>query len=144
VTNEAIAPGGFRLLPYVWASPTTLVGLIFGALACPPRGRITVVDGVVEMHSPLIAWFLRHCVPLSGGAAAMTLGHVVIGRDGRCLDVTRVHARAHVRQCEIWGPAFIPAYLVASLWGLWTGQGMYDGNYFERQACRKEALALRS
>jgi hypothetical protein len=38
----------------------------------------------------------------------------------------------------VWGPAFIPAYLLASLWALATGRNAYSGNYFERDAfCRE-------
>jgi hypothetical protein len=127
-----------RWLRYAWAAPTTAIGLLVAAGAFVPRGRIRVVDGVLEIHSPLIASLLRRCVPIAGGAAAMTLGHVVIGQDDRCLACTRRHERVHVRQCEVWGPAFIPAYLAASLWALATGKGMYAGNYFERQAWRDE------
>ena len=40
----------------------------------------------------------------------------------------------HVRQCERWGPLFIPAYLVASA-VLWCrGRDFYEENPFEREA----------
>jgi hypothetical protein len=92
------------------------------------------VGGVLELHSPFISWVLRRCVPLPDGAAAMTLGHVVLGRDPQALARTRTHERVHVRQCERWGPGFIPAYLLASLWGMVTRTGAYHGNWFEREA----------
>ena len=79
---------------------------------------------------------LRRAVPIDGGALAMTFGHVVVGRDGRALEVSRAHERVHVRQCERWGPLFIPAYLVASLWAWWCGRGAYEGNVFEVEAYR--------
>lgn len=123
-----------RLIRYVWASPNTLVGLLFVPAAMLPRGRMQVIDGVLEAHGPLIAAILQHCVPIPGGASAITFGHVVLARDSWSLDATRAHERVHVRQCEIWGPAFIPAYLIAGLWALMTGTGAYSGNYFERQA----------
>ena len=44
----------------------------------------------------------------------MTLGHVVIARNAELLDKTRDHERVHVRQCERWGPLFIPVYLLLS------------------------------
>jgi hypothetical protein len=68
----------------------------------------------------------------------MTLGHVVLGRDREALAQTRAHERVHVRQYERWGPAFIPAYLLASLWGFVTGAGAYHGNAFERAAFKGE------
>ena len=97
-----------------------------------------VVDGVLELHGRLIASILRHCVPMRGGACAMTLGHIVLGLDREALSATRRHERVHVRQCEEWGPAFIPAYLAAGLWGKIRGRGVYGGNYFERKAMEQE------
>lgn len=64
----------------------------------------------------------------------MTLGHIVIGRDQQCLDSTRSHERVHVRQCERWGPMFIPAYLFFSLRLLIRGGDAYRDNPFEREA----------
>ena len=122
------------LLRYVWALPNTLIGLLFVPAALLARGRVQVIDGVLEAHGPVIAAMLRHSVPIPGGASAITFGHIVLGRDRWSLDATRAHERVHVRQCEIWGPAFMPAYLIAGLWGLMIGTGAYRGNYFERQA----------
>jgi hypothetical protein len=122
------------LVRYLWASPNTLIGLLFVPTAMLQRGRMQVIDGVLEAQSPYIAAILRHCVPIPGGASAITFGHVVLARDSRSLDTTRAHERVHVRQYEIWGPAFIPAYLIAGLWALMNGTGSYTGNYFERQA----------
>jgi hypothetical protein len=65
---------------------------------------------------------------------AITFGHVVIGRDGDWLAASRQHERAHVRQCELWGPLFIPAYLIAGLWAMVHGRPAYADNYFEREA----------
>ena len=64
----------------------------------------------------------------------MTLGYVVIGRDGQALELTRDHERVHVRQCRLWGPFFVPAYLLASGLAWITGQRPYRDNFFERQA----------
>ncbi|HZL36945.1 MAG TPA: hypothetical protein VFC78_16615 [Tepidisphaeraceae bacterium] len=98
------------------------------------RGGVQVKDGVLELHGPWVSFFLRHFTFLRGGASAMTLGHVVLGRDRYLLDATRSHERVHVRQCERWGPLFIPAYLLASL-VLWIrGSRAYEDNPFEREA----------
>jgi hypothetical protein len=125
------------LVRYIWAFPNTLIGLLFvpGALF---RGGLQIVDGVLEVHGAFISWMLRHVVLLPGGASAVTLGHVVLARDRQSLAVTRAHERVHVRQYELWGPAFIPAYVVASMCGLVTGAGVYYGNRFERQALQHE------
>src|SRR5215204_6638108 len=103
---------------------------LFLPLALLSSGRARVVDGVLELHGGLVSWFLRHCtkVFMWGGASAMTLGHVVLGRDAQLLDATREHERVHVRQCERWGPLFLPAYLIASLVALLKGKRAYMDN----------------
>lgn len=122
-----------RVWRYLWSSPTTMLGLAVVLLACR-RARVSVVDGVIEAHGPGIAWALTHLTVLAGGASALTLGHVVIGRDARAIRSTRVHERVHVRQYEQWGPLFLPAYLAASAWSLACGGHFYRDNWFERQA----------
>jgi hypothetical protein len=122
---------------YLWALPTTVVGLLFVPAALP-AGGMQIVEGVLEVHGPVIAAMLQHVVPLRGGAAAITFGHVILGCDRASLERTRLHERVHVRQCERWGPAFIPAYLVAGAWAWVQGRGAYDGNWFEDEARRFE------
>jgi hypothetical protein len=121
------------LLRYVWATPATVLGLIF-AIAALRQGRVTVVDAVIEVHGPLLNWALSHVAPVRGGIAAITFGHVVLGRDAQSLDCTRSHERVHVRQYERWGPFFIPAYVAASVWALAEGGHPYFDNRFEREA----------
>src|SRR5258708_7809974 len=122
-----------RLVVYVWAFPTTLVGLLFVPF-CWPNGGVRIVDGVVEVHGRVASFFLKHLTPLRGGASAMTLGHVVLARDAELLELTRTHERVHVRQCERWGPLFIPAYLTASALVWMSGRRAYEDNPFEREA----------
>lgn len=132
------------MLRYLWALPNTVAGLPL--LACAlVDGHVRVHDGVLEVHGPVISTILRRCVPLRGGASAITFGHIVAARDGATLAATRVHERVHVRQCERWGPAFMPAYLLAGFVAFLRGTGAYDGNYFERQArnIEMEMLGLR-
>ena len=62
---------------YVWALPNTLIGLLFVPTAMLPRGRMQLIDGVLEAHGPLIAAILRRCVPIPSGAPAITFGRVV-------------------------------------------------------------------
>jgi len=124
-----------KLLRYVWAFPASLVGLLFFPLAAPwNKGRARVVAGVLELHGRPISWVLRKLTLIKGGAAAMTFGHVVIGRDQESLDGSRSHERVHVRQYELWGVFFYPAYILSSLW-LWVrGRDPYLDNPFEREA----------
>jgi uncharacterized protein (DUF2062 family) len=99
-----------------------------------PRGQVRLVDGVLEAYGPVLAWLLRHLTLPPGGASAVTLGHVVLARDRRSLESTRAHERVHVRQCEVWGPFFLPAYLAASLWAVLRGRSFYFDNRFEVEA----------
>lgn len=118
---------------YVWAAPNTALGL--GVLMLASRqAHATVVDGVIEAHGPAIAWALTHLTVVAGGASALTLGHVVLGRDAEALRCTRVHERVHVSQYEQWGPLFLPAYLLAAVWAITRGGHFYLDNWFERQA----------
>jgi len=122
-----------RPFAYLWAFPTTLLGLLF----LPDSllsGKIQLVDGVLEAHGRLTRFYLTHCTFLRGGANAMTLGHVVIGRNSQVLNQTRAHERVHVRQCERWGPLFIPAYLTMCLVAWARGLRAYEDNPFEREA----------
>ncbi|MEO5742599.1 MAG: hypothetical protein ABIS29_18590 [Vicinamibacterales bacterium] len=121
------------LLRYLWAGPTTLIGIVLAG-ASLRRGHVAIVDGVIEAHSPLLRRALASLTPLAGGAEAMTLGHVVIGRDARALELTRSHERVHVRQYETWGPLFIPAYLLAGAWAFMRGGHPYFDNSFETEA----------
>ena len=126
------------ILKYLWAFPTTSVGLLLVPPTLVTKGRLQIVEGVLEVHGGLVRWILEKMVPLPGGASAMTLGHVVIGRNLECLDRTRNHERIHVRQVERWGPFFIPAYLGCSLWLKLCGKNSYLDNPFEKEAYAAE------
>lgn len=123
-----------RSLSYLWALPTTSVGLCVTGLTLLTGGRARVHTGVLEVWGGFSTWFLRKIVPLPDGATAMTLGHVVIARDPAAHTQTRAHERIHVRQCERWGPFFIPAYLLTSLYLKARGRDAYHDNPFEREA----------
>jgi len=123
-----------RILAYVWALPATALGLFFVPVAWLSGGGVRIVAGVIEVHGGLVALLLRRGLPFFGPAAAMTLGHVILGRDRACLDHSRRHEHVHVRQYEHWGPLMLPIYLLASL-VLWLrGRDPYLDNPFEREA----------
>jgi hypothetical protein len=94
---------------------------------------VQIVSGVLEAHGPRVARLLDVLAPRLH-VLAMTLGHVVIGRDRAALDATRAHERVHVRQAERWGPLFVPAYLAASAMAWARGGDAYADNGFEREA----------
>jgi len=69
-----------QTLAYLWAAPTSLLRVLLAGAATLTGGRAHLHSGVLEVSGGVVAWLLRHVVPLAGGAAALTLGHVVLGR----------------------------------------------------------------
>ena len=121
----------FRVL---WTGPTTAVGLVI-AIPCMPLGaRWRQREGGWECSGGALARLLEHGTVLEGGALAITFGEVILGRSAAALDLTRKHEHVHVRQARRWGAAFIPAYLLASLWVFFRGGRGYRDNPFEREA----------
>lgn len=76
--------------------------------------------------------------PVDGGAMAMTLGHTILARDERAWLSTFRHELVHVRQYQWFGPFFVPAYFLESLWQWCRGRHPYLDNRFEVQARKYE------
>ena len=121
-----------RIAAYAWPSAYTLTGIALGLLL---SGRFRQVAGVIEVHGPRVARVLDW-MPTS--AAALTFGHVVFGQTQSALDLTRSHERIHVRQYERWGIAFVPAYLLVSVFIYLRGRDGYRENPFEIEAYQNE------
>ena len=124
----------WRVIATLWTAPNTLLGIVFAVLARVTGGSWAWHTGVLEASGGAVAVLLRRAPIGSGGAAAITIGHVVLGQDRDLLDATRRHERVHVRQYERWGPLFLPAYAVGSLWAWSCGRDFYRGNPFEVEA----------
>ncbi len=124
-----------RWLLVLWTSPNSLLGMLVGVLALLTGGGAQVCRGCIEFHGGFASWAL--CRMLGGrGAAAMTLGHTILGQTPSMLRDARDHEHVHVRQYERWGPFFLPAYLGSSL-VLWLrGRDGYRDNPFEIEAYR--------
>jgi hypothetical protein len=123
-----------RILVYLWAAPATLLGLVFIPLALTSNGRIQVIGGVVEISGGLISRFLHSRLFVVQKAAAMTLGHVILGQSEAILAANREHELVHVAQYERWGPLMIPLYLLSSGAARLRGEHPYWANHFERDA----------
>src|SRR4051794_4817726 len=121
-----------RPLAYLWASPNTLLGLLFLAPAILSGGRVRAERGVMEIHGGFARFFLRRMLYIK--ASALTLGHVIVGQDLDCLDHCRDHEHVPVRQYERWGPFFLPAYFLSSFLAWRRGANPYFDNRFEREA----------
>ncbi len=72
--------------------------------------------------------------------AAITFGHVILGTHVQELERLGTHERVHVRQCERWGPFFLPAYVLAGVWQWVRGRDAYWDNPFEVEARLAEPL----
>ncbi|QEG28418.1 hypothetical protein GobsT_31970 [Gemmata obscuriglobus] len=127
LTRTAAAP-----LRYLWALPVTLLGLSCVPLAVVTGGRMRVERGALEVYGGFARFVLRRCLWIE--ASALCLGHVILGQDRDALDHSRDHEHVHVRQCERWGPLFLPAYFLASYLAWRRGDHFYFDNRFEREA----------
>ena len=137
--RETAAPWSSRLGRWarvLWASPNSLIGLPLCAAWWLAGGRLAVVQGVLEasLGPSRRARPRRLRLPF----AAITLGHVVIAANAADLQRLRAHEQVHVRQCERWGPLFLPAYLGSSLWQWLCGRDAYWDNRFEVEARRAD------
>lgn len=129
----------------VWVAPVSVFALPLLPLALW-RAQWRVNNGVLEIVSPALSWFLRGpwFRAMSGGEgfAAATIGHVIIARDSGCMDRCRVHEHVHVQQSQRWGALFPLAYVGAGLYAAWRARrwsAYYGDNRFEREARAAEA-----
>jgi hypothetical protein len=113
--------------------PNTLLGLLIGYLAVAFGATAQKVDGCWEFYGGLVTWLLQRA-PIGSGAMAMTIGHCILGQTKVALDITRQHEHVHVRQYEVWGPLFVPAYFTASAIAWLRGKNPYRDNFFEVEA----------
>lgn len=129
----------FRLsLPVrlLWAAPYSLLGLLIALPACALGARLRRHDHTLECTGGRLGQWLQ-ALPNRHRIVALTLGHVVLAVNTGAMQHLRAHERVHVRQYELWGPFFGPAYLLESLWQTLHGRDAYRANRFEREAYAK-------
>ena len=103
------------------------------------------VDGVLELYGGPVGFFLRRCTLLKGTASAMTLGHVVLGRDRDALAWTRAHKarpRSSVRAVGTAAPAGVSRGVddrCAAREGGPTRDNPFEREAYEREAYEREA-----
>ena len=126
----------------LWTSPNTAIGALLGVAGLLGGARVKLSDGALVFHD--YPW---------GPGGALTLGQVILhtgqSLDARCttyaqraglvtdIDCASVrlgdHERAHVYQYLLFGPTFLPLYLLCG--------GISARNRFERSADRYAAGA---
>lgn len=130
--------GVLQLIKYLWVAPITCIFLPLIPLAYCIGGSFAIHSGVIEISGGKLGQRLNKGLPLFGSAAAITLGHIVLGISPYYLNRTRVHEREHVRQFERWGFLFPLIYLGAGLWVWSKGKRFYLDNPYEIAARQAE------
>jgi hypothetical protein len=125
------------MVAHAWAAPASAVGLVAAALMLAGGARARRVGGVLEVSGGA-PW--RWLVRRAAAWQAITLGHVVLGRDAATLRACRLHEHVHVRQYERLGLLFFALYAASSAAALLRGGDAYRDNRFEREARRAESL----
>lgn len=128
----------FQFCKYLWVGPVTLLFLPLLVFARWSGGDYAVHSGVIEVWGGKLGQRLNKGLPLFGSAAAITLGHIVVGISPYYLNRTRVHEREHVRQFERWGFFFPLVYFGAGVWVLAKGKRFYLDNPYEIAARKAE------
>ena len=112
------------LAAMLWNSGNSLIGL---AGAVGGRASWDKTDGMLEVSGGWLIFLLAR----AGWASAITLGEVVLYQEPALVPILHTHERVHVKQGRLWGPFFLPAYVLESAWQwLRTGDG-YRNNRFE-------------
>ena len=120
-------------LAYLWVAPVTLFGLVLALIAYWLGASVKQRHGVLEVAGNSRTPLLR---AISNKFDAITIGHVILGRNHGTLTRHRSHEHVHVRQYERWGILFPVLYVLASFKALLMGKRFYWDNVFEVQARR--------
>jgi len=120
-------------LKYCWVLPVSCLGILLIPLVFFSGGTVSLVRGIVEAEGGVLRFLLSRRRP-GRTIEALTLGHVVIGRNREVLARCRDHERIHVRQYERWGLLFPLLYLLAGAAAAVRGGDPYRDNPFEREA----------
>lgn len=132
---DTLSRRALRIIRMFWASPNSLVGLIYGGVGLFYGAR-------VEWHAPggvlrfvdLPAWLMP---------TAMSLGHVHVYGEGRCrhADGSPVANRfgvavvteenLHTLQAEVLGPLYLPLHGLCMFGSIATGGGTHNHNLLE-------------
>ena len=118
-----------RLLVYAWAAPVSVAALPIVPFVLASGGTARLVDGVLEVGGGVLGPLLRRAIP-GFPIGAITLGHVVLGADARCLEESRGHERVHVAQYERWGMLFPILYVGVERPGASLGRRRLRGQRF--------------
>ncbi len=127
-----------------WAASWSWVGHALGQLGCRRGAPPPVRDGdIIEYRdNPVMNYLPAIAIVFGNVINYMPLGTLDLWvrryddfDKSRALIRLRDHELQHVHQYRRWGPAFIPAYLIAELWArLRRLTGRRTVNWFEKCA----------
>lgn len=130
------------LVGFAWSLPNTCLGVLFGIFSFDIP---TIQNGVIVFESTK-----GYAHELSKIASAQTFGHVIISC-GKIDKRTLNHELTHVRQNDLFGPTFLPAYggaaVINQVFHIWNNPEIgrttsrfwtYWSNPFEIPAFRSE------
>jgi hypothetical protein len=126
---------------YCWVLPVSCIGIVLIPFVIVSGGAVRIAAGVIEAEGGILSFLLSRLRP-HFTIDAMTIGHVIIGRNRESLMRCRCHERVHVRQYERWGPLFPPLYLLSSAAALVRGKDPYRDNRFEQEAFRTSGAGM--
>ena len=122
------------MLGFIWALPYTTFGIILGLLYGPKRYRWRngAFEIVVKRLWPkfVLGQTWGCCILLK----SLTAGQISTILDRPLISLILKHEHVHVKQYRVWGPFFLFAYLLASLWAWLNKKHYYFDNYFESKA----------
>jgi hypothetical protein len=124
-------PSSRNIFAYLWVAPVTLVGLFLVLIAYWLGASVKRRFGVLEVAGNSRTPLLRN---IANQFDAITVGHIILGRNHGTLTRWRSHEHVHVRQYERWGVLFPVLYVLASFKALLTGKRFYWDNVFEVEA----------
>ena len=104
------------ILKIIWALPNTIFGIFFGILGVLTGGSWQRQGRTIEFWGGIVGWILKKFPIGSYGAAALTLGHVILAQDADLMRRSRKHENVHVKQYEHWGIFFLPYYFLGWLY----------------------------
>ena len=118
---------------YCWVLPVSCIGIVLLPFVILSGGAVVIAAGIIEAEGGILR-FLLSCRCPHFTIDALTIGHVIFGKNRESLMRCRNHERVHVRQYERWGLLFPLLYLLSSATALVRGMDPYLDNRFERDA----------
>jgi len=118
---------------YCWVLPVSCIGIVLLPFVILSGGAVVIAAGVIEAEGGITSSLLSRLHP-HAPIDAITIGHVIFGRNRDSLVRCRNHERVHIRQYERWGPFFPVLYLLSSAMAIIRGEDPYRSNIFEQEA----------